>query len=96
VTEIALTVPAEVIDAIIAEVKRGVLDALERGDGHPDRWPGWMSVPTAGRYLDISTGRLYKLIARGVIPFSQEGPGCRVFLERRALDEWMRSQRGDA
>ena len=54
--------------------------------------PRWLSVPTAAQYLDVSTERIRKLVARREIPYSQEGPGCRVFFDRRDLDDWMRGQ----
>jgi excisionase family DNA binding protein len=48
-----------------------------------------MSVETAARYLDVSPERVRKLQARGVLPYYQEGPGCRVFFNRRELDDAM-------
>ena len=55
----------------------------------PETAPEWMSVESAARYLDVSPERVRKLVARRTIPHYQEGPGCRVFLRRRELDEWM-------
>jgi len=60
------------------------------------RWPEWMAVETAARYLDVSPERLRKLIARRAVPYCQAGRGCRVLFARRDLDEWMEGQRKPA
>jgi excisionase family DNA binding protein len=65
------------------------LDSNHRDDPEPS--PEWMNVNTAARYLDVSTERVRKLVARREIPFTQEAPGCRVFFSRSDLDAWMRS-----
>lgn len=72
-------------------VAERVLEVLAEREAEPS-WPEWMGVETAGRYLDMSPSRLHKLVSRREIPYSQEGKGCRVFFERRRLDEWMRAQ----
>jgi excisionase family DNA binding protein len=58
---------------------------------HDEGWPDWMGVETTARYLDVSPERVRKLIAARRIPYSQEAPGCRVFMRRSALDGWMES-----
>ena len=91
---------AERLPALVAELIRAVASlaadaalAELRSSGESTTWPRWMSVETAAQYLDISVERLRKLVARGRIPFVQEGPGCRVFFDRTELDAWMRRQR---
>jgi excisionase family DNA binding protein len=53
------------------------------------RWPEYMNVVTTAAYLDVSEERVRKLKERGEIHGYQEGPGCRVFFNRRELDEYM-------
>lgn len=49
----------------------------------------WFAIESVARYLDVAPERVRKLVARRAIPYYQEGPGCRVHLRRRELDEWM-------
>jgi excisionase family DNA binding protein len=88
-SEISVRIPAELLERLTAEVEERVLVRLEQA---AEPWPGWLSVPTAARYLDVTEERIRKLVARREIPFAQEGPGHRLFFERAALDAWMRSQ----
>jgi excisionase family DNA binding protein len=87
VTPLSVDLPEEALQAI-AERVVGMLQACS--STHEDgRWPEWMSVETAARYLDVSPERVRKLQARGQLPYYQEGPGCRVFFHRRELDSAM-------
>ena len=85
-TEIVERLRAELAEEVRAQVRAEVEAAA---------WPGWMSVETAARYLDCPPERVRKLIARRSIPFSQEAPGCRIFLSRTDLDRWMRDDLRD-
>ena len=78
--------PAEFVEAVAARVADLITDRFEP----PKQWPEWMNVPTAARYLDCGEHRLYKLAERGQIPHVRDG--ARIFFERQALDEWMRSR----
>jgi excisionase family DNA binding protein len=49
---------------------------------------GWLDTTHAAEYLGITTNALYKLTAGRLIPFEQDGPGCRCWFKRCALDEW--------
>ncbi len=82
---------AEEFEALVARVA----DLEERLAEQQASWPEWMSVETAARYLDCTTERLWKLVARRQIPYAQEGKRCRLSFERDDLDEWMRAQRID-
>ncbi len=88
----ALLGPAltEAMAALVAEFHDRD-DGREHADG--DRWPRFMRIETAAAYSDIPVDSIRKLIARGVIPVLQEGPGCRVLIEREALDAALRGWR---
>ena len=78
----------DVVEAIAERAAQIVLERESRTTG----WPEWMGVETAARYLDISPERVRKLQARRLIPYHQEGPGCRVFFRRAELDAAMSEQ----
>jgi len=83
---LALAVPEELIEEI---AERAAQIVVERMGLESQTWPQWMSVETAAKYLDVSPERLRKLQARRLLPFHQEGPGCRVFFRRTDLDAAM-------
>ena len=74
----------------MAEVTRRVLAQLEAS---LPAGPEWLSVESAAEYLDVKPERVRKLVARRAIPYYQDGPGCRVFLRRRELDNWLSRSR---
>jgi hypothetical protein len=85
---VTLELSVEVVAKCAAELVLERLDARDDAAG----WPAWMSVETAARHLDSPVERLRKLKDRHAIPYSQEGPGCRVFFRRADLDAWMERQ----
>ncbi|MBA2460729.1 MAG: helix-turn-helix domain-containing protein, partial [Actinobacteria bacterium] len=76
---------AAALEAIADVVEARVLERL----GDLSAQPEWLSVESAAVYLDVSPERVRKLVARRALPYYQDGIGCRVFLRRRELDEWM-------
>jgi excisionase family DNA binding protein len=86
--KLGLTIPEEVIEALAVAVSERLLPAL-RAASETERWPEWMAIDTAARYLDVSPQRLRKLVAQRQIPFHQEDKGCRVLFRRGDLDDWM-------
>lgn len=82
-------------ETVAALAEQAAAIALARLSDRPagDGWPEWMSVETAATYLDMAEERIRKLKDRRVIPYYQDGPGCRVFLRRSELDDWMASFR---
>jgi excisionase family DNA binding protein len=51
----------------------------------------WMSTADAAAYLGVTRNSLHKLTAARVIPFEQDGPGCKLWFRRGDLDIWRRS-----
>ena len=48
----------------------------------------WMGAREAASYLGVSVHALHKLTAGRLIPFEQDGPGCRCWFKRSELDAW--------
>lgn len=49
---------------------------------------GWLDAKHAAQYLGLTTSGLHKLTAARLIPFEQDGPGCRCWFKRSELDAW--------
>ena len=49
----------------------------------------WLSVRDAAEYLGVSETAVRALIKRRHVPFCK--PNGRIFIDRRDLDEWVRS-----
>jgi Helix-turn-helix domain len=47
---------------------------------------GWLDSKQAAAYLGVSVNALHKLTAARAIPFEQDGPGCKLYFRRCALD----------
>jgi excisionase family DNA binding protein len=48
----------------------------------------WLDAPGAAAYLSVPKSTLHKLTAENAIPFEQDGPGCKLYFKRSALDAW--------
>jgi len=49
---VQVTLPPELLEAIIDAVTERVVERRRERDDDGDRWPEWMSVATAAKYLD--------------------------------------------
>ncbi|MGO9956318.1 MAG: helix-turn-helix domain-containing protein [Solirubrobacteraceae bacterium] len=56
-----------------------------------DREDEWLDSRCAADYLGIHRDTLRKLAAERTIPSEQDGPRCKLYFRRSALDEWRRS-----
>ena len=58
-------------------------------DQSPDVAPDeWLDSRGAAGCLGKSVAAIHKLTAARAIPFEQEGPGCKLWFRRSALDAW--------
>jgi len=48
----------------------------------------WLDANAAAEYLSLPRSTLHKLTAEHAIPFAQDGPGCKLYFKRSALDAW--------
>jgi excisionase family DNA binding protein len=90
--QLRLSLDPDQLAALAARVLELVRDQLACP---AEPWPDWMNVDTASRYLDCTSERLRKLVARRQIPYHQDAPGCRIFFHRPDLDHWMHSFRNE-
>ncbi len=58
---------------------------LRSGSSPPDEW---LDANAAADYLSLPRSTLHKLTAERAIPFAQDGPGCKLYFKRSALDAW--------
>src|ERR1700722_8415361 len=52
----------------------------------------WLTTAEAASHLGISINALHKLSAARLVPFEQDGPGCKLFFKRGDLDDWRRGR----
>jgi len=81
---------AQLIDALVIQLADRVATAIAERLGAPstDKAPEWLDSREAADYLGLHRDTLRKLAAERAIPAEQEGPGCKLFFRRSALDEW--------
>jgi len=48
----------------------------------------WLDSDGAAVYLSLPRSTLHKLTSERAIPFEQDGPGCKLYFKRSALDAW--------
>jgi excisionase family DNA binding protein len=78
---LALSIPPEVVDAIVADVLERVRH--EAGDD------GYLDVPGAAEFLACPKSRIYSLVSQKAIPFEKDG--SRTLFEKDALRAWVRN-----
>jgi hypothetical protein len=81
---------AALLDALDGPALRALAERLapfmpDRDDAHADEW---VDAKGAAAYLGMTVTALHKLTAARAIPFEQEGPGCKLWFRRSALDAW--------
>jgi hypothetical protein len=48
----------------------------------------WLTTRQAAEHIGITVNALHKLTAARSIPFEQEGPRCKIWFRRSALNAW--------
>jgi excisionase family DNA binding protein len=85
---------ALVLDGVRAmcAAERNELRALLDLDRPTAADPGrWMDSRAAADYLGVHRDTLRKLAAAGVLPSEQDGPACKRYFNKAALDRWRES-----
>jgi excisionase family DNA binding protein len=84
-SELTLTIPEELLDALARRIARLVSDRLEP---QPPASP-WLDVEAALEYLPFSRDQLYKLTSARAIPFRKKRDGQGLLFHRGELDRWL-------
>jgi excisionase family DNA binding protein len=84
---------SDIVERLIAEiVERIATEVAVRLQAPTDEAaPDWMDCRAAAAYLGLHPDTLHKLAAERAIPAEQDGPGCKLFFHREALDDWRRT-----
>lgn len=92
--------PPDLAGAIVASLDDPALDTLAdrlapklavrlaSREQAPDEW---LTSKQAAAYLGISVNALHKHTSARLIPFEQDGPGCKMWFKQSELDEWRRT-----
>jgi excisionase family DNA binding protein len=85
------TITGLVLDAIRAmspAERHELRELLDIDETEPDRW---MDSRDAAAYLGVHRDTLRKLAAAGSIRSMQDGPACKHYFSKAALDRWRES-----
>ena len=76
------------VDQILGRLADLVVDRLmERTDAQSsEHASAWLDARGAAEYLGVHRDTLRKLAAQRAIPTHQDGPGCKLYFRRDALD----------
>jgi hypothetical protein len=80
-----------VLDSLDESALRALATRLEpylRSEGSDAQPDDWLDSKGAAAYLSLPRSALHKLTGKRAIPFEQEGPGCKLYFKRSALDAW--------
>ena len=92
IAELARAVPASLDDEALESLAERLAPRLARRLEHVTHPSDeWLTAKGAARYLGISVTALHKLTSARIIPFEQDGPGCKLWFRREQLDAWRRS-----
>jgi excisionase family DNA binding protein len=77
------------LDFLVERVAQAVVERL--CGGVADQNDDWLDSREAADYLGLHRDTLRRLAAARAMPAEQDGPGCKLFFRRAALDDWRRS-----
>ncbi len=93
--ELARAMPASLDDEALDSLAERLAPRLARRlESVPHPSDEWLTAKAAAQHLGISVTALHKLTSARIIPFEQDGPGCRCWFKRSELDAWR--ERGGA
>jgi hypothetical protein len=75
-------------DDLLDRLAERVADRVLTGLGGPSEQDDWLDLTRAAEHLDVHPDTLRKRAKSGLVPFEQDGPRCRMYFRRAALDEW--------
>lgn len=87
VAHVAAGVVDQLIDQLVDRLAAALAERLAR---HGSKHDEWFDSRHAAEYLGVHRDTLRKLAAERAIPSEQDGPGCKLYFRRSALDAWRR------
>jgi excisionase family DNA binding protein len=87
---------SSLLDALSDQVAERVAERLAAAAppsdaGEPTSEDEWLDARHAAAYLGVHRDTLRKLAAERAIPSEQDGPNCKLYFRRSALDAWRRT-----
>jgi excisionase family DNA binding protein len=84
------------LEALIDQIAERVAERLAPAPApstasEPTGEDEWLDSRHAATYLGVHRDTLRKLAAERAIPSEQEGPNCKLYFRRSALDSWRRT-----
>jgi excisionase family DNA binding protein len=73
------------LDALADRLAPKLAERFVAREQAPDEW---LASKQAAAYLGISVNALHKHTSARLIPFEQDGTGCRMWFKRSELDAW--------
>src|SRR5437763_1410004 len=71
-------------DDLVDRVAARLADDLAAPGAHDE----WLGLAGAAEYVGLHRDTVRKRAKAGLIPCEQDGPGCRIYFRRSALDAW--------
>lgn len=83
--------PLALIDDLLDRLADRVADRIVAGLGSQREQDAWLDLASAAERLGIHPDTLRKRAKAGLVPFEQDGPGCRMYFRASDLDAWRHS-----
>ncbi len=92
IAELARAMPASLDDEALDSLAERLAPRLARRlESVPQPSDEWLTAKAAAQHLGMSVTALHKLTSARMIPFEQDGPGCKLWFRRTELDVWRRA-----
>jgi hypothetical protein len=83
--------PAALVDDLLDRLADRVADRIVACLGPRREQDTWIDLATAAERLGLHPDTLRKRAKAGLVPFEQDGPGCRMYFRPSDLDAWRHS-----
>ncbi len=81
----APTLAVSLSDEQLDKLARRIAAYIRPANAPEDRW---LDTREAAEYLGVHRDTVRKLAGERTIPFEQDGPNCKLYVRRSALDSW--------
>lgn len=80
--------PLALVDDLLDRLADRVADRIIAGLGPQREQDAWLDLASAAERLGLHPDTLRKRAKAGLVPFEQDGPGCRMYFRPSDLDAW--------